>query len=156
MKPRTGIFDPWRDAPEEEAKEEPAAPDDLTPVELRCVRFGGLRAGISVWVDGLDDDDGHRGREVLVELVFRLYQVAENAKIFESWRVKVSNHTETDTLVISGKNRMSKVLIGFDPKDKRFALTCIDSLALALREISDQNKEAKALLTTYRVEPYIK
>lgn len=160
MKKRAGIFDPWRQTEQPLIDETPARKtpteypvDDTASHAQHCIQFNGLRAGVFVWLVEEGEEDSSRARQILVDLIHRVNAREGIAKILQQWGIYVGTPKQPNPLVLGDGPK--KVTISV-PVDDRLVLRAIDSLSLALREVSQQFPDVRDTLVALKVRPYVK
>lgn len=161
MKKRAGIFDPWRQIEQPPVDETPArkTPTD-TPLNgtdhqpEHCIQFNGIRAGVFVWLDDSGGDDSPRARQILVDLIHRISPREGISKILHGWGVYTGTPKHPEVVVVGdGEKKMTIVV---PVKDDRLVPRAIDTLSLALREVSQQFPDVRDMLVALKVRPYVK
>jgi len=162
MKKRAGIFDPWRQGTvppgvdETPARKTPTEfhVDDTVTQQQHCIQFNGIRAGIYVWLIDQESDDSTRARNMLIELVHRIHSREGIAKILKSWGVYLGTPKQPNPVVlVDGEKKMT---ISVPVDDDRLVPRAIDSLSLALREVSQQFPDVRDTLVALKIRPYVK
>lgn len=162
MKKKAGIFDPWRQAavpPIDESPARKAATEVVIDEDApqHCVQFAGLRAGLFIWMDDQGDADSQRARLALIELVHRIANQEAVAQMLNSWGVFVGTPKQPNSIVLSeGTKQMTISVPVDDPDPERMVARAIDSLALALREVSQQHADVRDTLVALKIKPYVK
>lgn len=158
-KRRPGIFDPWRQAaatPEEAAAEARVIESNFEgdDAEPHCVQFFGQRAGVNVWLPRIPENPSQSARAVLIELVHRLYGVPEAIPILTSWEIFNEERKEPHAVILRDGGKLVTIVSPVDgeTKNKR----AMDSLALALREITNAHTLAAEIIAALRVKPFVK
>jgi len=161
MKKRAGIFDPWRQTTQPELDETPARKTPAeTPIDSsiahpqHCIQFNGLRAGIYVWLVDQDDTDSARARTVLVDLVHRISSREGIAKVLQGWGVFTGTPKQPNPVVLGEDPK--KITISVSVDDDRLVARAVDTLSLALREVSQQFPDVRDMLVALKVRPYVK
>lgn len=149
---RAGVFDPWRQVPEEaEARPAPKLrqAESAMPVR-RCVTFPSRNCGLNVWVEaGSAEEASQKARDVLVMLVHWLYQhqpVA--AQILHGRGVYTQDVGSPNAASIQDAQGRS---IYLNPPDG-MPLT---QLVYALRELQYHSDAACRMMAQYNVKPYV-
>lgn len=162
MSKKAGIFDPWRQATPPPVDETPAR---KTPTEVpasdeapdqHCVQFAGLRAGIFVWMDDQgDEEDSKRARATLIGFVHRISSRDPIKAILASWGIYTGTPKQQNPIVLVDGEKKVTISVPFEDAERQVP-RAIDSLALALREVSQQFPDVRETLTALRVRPYVK
>lgn len=159
MKKRAGIFDPWRQADPPPVDETPARKTsadvvvDENAIE-HCIQFNGIRAGLFVWLDEQGDDGSSRARQVLVDLIHRLNPREGIATTLQSWGIYLGEAKQPNPVVLGSGTK--KMTISVPVADERLVPRAIDSLSLALRDVSSQFPDVRDTLAAVKVRPYLK
>lgn len=160
MKKKAGIFDPWRQTAVPPVDETPVRKtttdvlvDDAAP--QHCVQFAGLRAGLFLWMDDQGDSDSQRARSSLIDLVHRISNREGVPRILESWGVFLGAPKQPNPVVLTEGAKQMTISVPVDDPD-RLVARAIDSLALALREVSQQYADVRDTLVALKIRPYVK
>lgn len=161
MKKRAGIFDPWRQSSVPPVDDTPArktpseAPMESPEVEVHCIQFNGVRAGLFVWVTEKDEDDSARARAVLIDVVHRIIVREGIAKILHSWGVYAGTPKQPNPVVLTDGNKKMTISVPVDDLE-RLVPRAVDTLSLALREVAQQFPDVRDMLVALKVHPYLK
>jgi hypothetical protein len=161
MKKQAGIFDPWRQSSAPPVDETPARKtptetpaDDTIAYPQHCIQFNGIRAGIYVWLNDNGAEDSTRARNALIDVVHRIHPREDVAKILHEWGVYAGAVKQPNPVVLTDGEK--KMTISVAVADERLVPRAIDSLALSLREVSQQFSDVRDMLTALRIRPYVK
>jgi len=161
MNKRAGIFDPWRQSATPEVDHTPArktpseTPLESAPSDLHCIQFNGLRAGIYVWVLEKDAEDSSLARATLIDVVHRISAREGIAKVLHSWGVYVGTPKQPNPIVLTAGDKKMTIAVPVEDAE-RLVPRAIDTLSLALREVSQQFPDVRDMLLALKVRPYLK
>jgi len=159
MKKKPGLFDPWRQSasppPGTASRERPTPDFSENTAPMQTVQFDGLRAGLFVDVFPAEEEGRRlKARATLVDVIHRVYPREAIASILKSWGIYLGAVIHPNPVVlVSGEK---KITISSPVGDARLIPHAIDSLSLALREISQQFPDVRDMLGALKVRPYLK